>query len=83
MIMHVSEKMTLENLRNQHYFDIPALAEQAGVDITIIHRMLNRQPVHHYQAELVLATLAAEFSDDSVFNTVEIVLFPEEEKEEP
>lgn len=82
MILHVSEKMTLENLRNQHYFDISALAQQAGVDIAIIHRMLNCQPVQRYQAELVLATLTAEFGDDYALHTIDIVLFPEEEKEE-
>ena len=78
--MHMSEKPTLEDLRNQHYFDISALAEQAGVDTSVTHRMLRRQPVQQHQAELVLAALADKFGEDYTLETVDIMLFPEEDK---
>ena len=80
--MHVSQKPTLADVRNQHYFDIAALAEQAGMDPSVIRRMLSCQPVRRYQAELVLAAFADEFGAGYTLETVEIVLFPEEEKEE-
>jgi hypothetical protein len=75
--IYVSKKPTLADLRNQHYFDLSALAERAGVDISVICRMLHCQPVRGYQAELVLAAFADEFGADYALETVEVVLFPE------
>jgi hypothetical protein len=74
---YVSTKPTLADLRNQYYFDLSALAEQAGVALSAIRCMLNGQPVRRYQAELVLAALADEFGADYALETVEVILFPE------
>lgn len=78
--MQVSEKPTLADLRNQHYFDISTLAERAGVDLSVIHHILNRQPVQRYQAELVLAALADELSTNFTLDTIDITLSPEEDE---
>ena len=75
-------KPTLHDIRERQYFDIPALAESAGVDASIINRMLNRQPVQRYQAELVLTALINELGEDYTLDTVDIMLFPEGDKEE-
>ncbi len=74
MMIQVSKKPTLEDLRHRHYFDISALAGQAGVERSVIQRMLSRQPVQTYQAELVLAALTDEFGEDYTLDTVDIVL---------
>jgi hypothetical protein len=71
-----SNKPTLHDIREQQYFDIPVLAESAGVDASIINRMLNRQPVQRYQAELVLTALTDELGEDYTLDTVDIMLFP-------
>ena len=70
----VNKKPTLEELRRQHYFDISALAGQAGVESSVIQQMLSRQPVQIYQAELVLAALADEFGENYNLDTVDIML---------
>jgi len=77
----MSKKPTLEELRNQHYFDIPALAASAGVNITVVYWMLVRLPVQRYQAELVLSVLSNETGEDYSLDTVDIVLAPEEDQE--
>jgi hypothetical protein len=79
MVRMMSKKPGLEDIRKQQYFDIPALAQQAGVDISVIQRMLSQQPVQRYHAELVLATLADEFNADYTLDTVDILLVPEGE----
>jgi hypothetical protein len=78
-----SSKLTLYDIRERAYFDISALVECAGVDVSIINRMLNRQPVQRYQAELVLTALTDELGEDYTLDTVDIVLFPEGDKEGP
>jgi hypothetical protein len=79
-MLHVSAKPTLALLRNQHYFDISALAEKAGVNSSIINRMLRRQPVQRYQAELVLTALTDELGQNYTLDTVDVVLAPEKGK---
>lgn len=76
-----SNTPTLHDIRERQYFDVSALAEGAGVDVSIIYRMLNRQPVQRYQAELVLTALSDELSEDYTLDTVDIILFPEGDKE--
>jgi hypothetical protein len=71
-----SNKPTLYDIRAQQYFDIPALAESAGVDASIIHRMLHGQPVQRYQAELVLAALSDDLSEEYTLDTIDVVLLP-------
>ena len=84
MRVPVSEtKPTLHQIREQHYFDIPALAERAGVDASVLNRMLNRLPVQRYQAELVLSALADECGENYTLEMVAIVLFPEKGKATP
>ena len=80
-MIHVSAKPTLAMLRNQHYFDIPALAEKAGVNPSIIDRMLHHQPVRRYQAELVLIALTDELGQNHTLDTVDIALVPKKGKE--
>jgi len=77
----MSAKPTLATLREQQYFDILALAEKAGVNPLAVDRMLRRQPVQLYQAELVLTALSDELSQDYTLETVDIVLAPEKGKE--
>jgi hypothetical protein len=81
--MRKQRKPTLLDIRNQHYFDLATLAGQAGVDPSLLHHMLSYQPVQRYQAELVLAALADEFGEDYALETVDILLLPEEDKQEP
>jgi hypothetical protein len=84
MRAHVSStKPTLHNMRQRQYFDISALAERAGVDVSVLHRMLNRQPVQRYQAELVLTALTDELGEDYTLDNVDILLFSEANKQEP
>ncbi len=70
-------KPTLEDLRNQRYFDSTTLALQAGVDRSVLERMLHRQPVQRYQAELVLAALSDEFGESYTLDAVDVVLSPQ------
>ena len=77
----MSAKPTLATLRDQHYFDIPALAEKAGVSSSIVDQMLRHQPVQRYQAELVLTALTDELGQEYTLETVDIVLAPEKDKE--
>lgn len=80
-MIHVSAKLTLAMLRDQQYFDILALAEKAGVNPSVIDRMLHRWPVPRYQAELVLTALSDELSQDYTLKMVDVVLAPEKGKE--
>ncbi len=77
-----SNKLTLQDIRAQQYFDLSALAASAGVDASVIQRMLDQQPVPHYQAELVLLALSDELGVDFTLDTVQVILFSEEDEEE-
>lgn len=77
----MSAKPTLATLRDQHYFDIPALAEKAGVNPSVIDLMLHRQPVQRYQAELVLTALTDELGKEYPLDRADIVLPSEQDKE--
>ena len=80
--MQVAQKITLEDLRKQHYFDIHTLAQQVGIDISVIQRILQHQPVQCYQAELFLLALNEELGEEHTLDTLDIVLFSEEDKKE-
>jgi len=77
-----SKKLTLSAIRDRQYFDLSMLAEHAGVDLSVIHRVLNNQPIQRYQAELVLSALADGFGEDYTLETVALLLLPEDRSEE-
>lgn len=79
--MQVSQKRTLADLRDHQYFDLSVLADQAGVDLSVIRRMLNREPVYRYQAELVFVALSDETGVSYTLESIDVLLFPEEENE--
>ncbi|HZR44451.1 MAG TPA: methyltransferase domain-containing protein [Ktedonobacteraceae bacterium] len=76
--MQVSNKKPmLADIRGQQYFDVPALAVSAGVNESVINRMLSGLPVQLYQAELVLSALSDETGKNYTLDNVDVVLIPE------
>ena len=51
-------KTPLINIRAEHYFDIPELADQADVLAVTVYDMLVGNPVPHLEAEKVLAAVS-------------------------
>ena len=78
----MSNKPTLADIRSQLYVDVSALAAGAGVSEAVLTKMLNREPVLRYQAELVLAALSDETGEHYSLETVDIVLVALENEEE-
>jgi hypothetical protein len=74
--VHVREKMTVAKLRELHYFDIPTLAQQAGVEVSVVNRILHYQEIQLYQAELVIAALndVLEPEEEYTLDTLDIKL---------
>ena len=83
MMQMSSKKLTVLDIRSQHYFDISALAAKAGVDPRIVHAMLTSQPVQRFQAELVLAVLSDETDEEYTLDTGDVVLVSEENEDKP
>lgn len=81
IVMH--EKITFADLKNQQYFDLLALATNAGVKEAVIQAMLSGEPVERYQAELVLSALSDDTGEDYTLETVEVALIAEHDGEEP
>lgn len=69
------DKPTLADIRKLQYFDVAALAASAGVNESVINRMLNGQPMQRYQAELALSVLSDELGQGYTLDTVDVVLF--------
>ena len=78
----MSNKPKLGDIRSQQYVDVSALAASAGVSEAVLTKMLNREPVLRYQAELVLAALSDETGEHYSLETVDIVLVALENEEE-
>ena len=51
-------KTPLINIRAEHYFDIPEMAEQADVLVSTVYNMLTGNPVPALEAEKVLAAVS-------------------------
>jgi hypothetical protein len=80
--MHVREKITVAKLRELYYFDIPTLAQQAGVEVSVINRILHDQEIQLYQAELVIAALndVLEPEEEYTLDTLDIKLVLEKDE---
>ncbi len=71
---------TLSQLRAQHHFEIPALAERAGVGNRVVYAMLRGLPVERTEAAKVLAGLTRLLKSewDFTLDMVDVVLEEEQ-----
>ncbi len=76
----MSQNPTLSQLRTQHPFEIPTLAEKAGVGNRVVYAMLRDLPVKRTEAEKVLIGFSALINNGWNFtlDMVDVVLEEEE-----
>ncbi len=76
-----STNPTFSQLRRQYPFEIPALAQRAGVGNRIVYAMLRGLPVKRSEAKKVLAGLSNLINNgwDFTLDMVDVVLEEEDE----
>lgn len=70
---HTQNRTTLEQLRMHHSFDIPTLAQHAGVGTVIVYHALLRKPIHKEHAEQILTALSHDMRQQLSLDQVDIV----------
>jgi hypothetical protein len=71
------KKQTLAQIRMQYHFDIPKLAQLAGISSVIVYHALVQQPIYTKSAEKILEALSLSTGLQFSFEEVDIVTWEE------